>query len=138
MVARIIHFGPDECRRLLVLRSSGFTIDECPSLSQLRSALENKIQPVAVIISETRLCGPADAIALIRAHTRAPLILFQNMAPSYSESDFNLVIPVLTHPTEWLHRLRAVIELSCSTPPDQIPRVPPQPERSSSILRHKA
>lgn len=158
MVARIIHFGTDECRRLLVLRSAGFAVEECPSLPLLRSALEDDTQPLAVVISENRLRITSDAVELVRAHTGAPLILFQNMIQSYNESDFDLVVPVLTYPGEWLYTVLGLIDrakssfpivranadanqpLLTSTPDAEIdiPRPHARPHRPVRTLRHKA
>ena len=141
MVARIIYFGTDECRRLLVLRSAGFAVDECPTLAILRFALEKEDEPAAVIVAEPRRRGPTEAVSLIREHTRAPLILFQNMVQSYSESDFDLVVPVLTYPGEWMYTLCALINRSRAGSADQFPQMPRvhvQPHRPVLVFRHKA
>jgi hypothetical protein len=39
---------------------------------------------------------------LIRSTTAAPLILFQSDKRHYDESQFDMVIPVLTEPQSWL------------------------------------
>lgn len=109
MSARIVHFGEDDCKRLLILRAAGFAVEDCKSLSALRSALHKEGEIAAVVISEGSLRPSPEAIALIHARSQAPLVLFESMANSYDESQFDLIIPVLTHPREWLHRLNEKI-----------------------------
>lgn len=82
MACRIIHFGPDHAHRLMVLRSAGYAIDDCDSLDGLERAFEIEPGADAVAVTETdaRLDGqaPEQVISLVRASSRAPLILFQS------------------------------------------------------------
>jgi hypothetical protein len=114
MAARIIHFGTDSCSRLLVLEHAGYDVDDCPSLIKLDSALAARRSAAAVLMTEDPRVPRREAITLVRSRSSAPLILFQTVAPSVDELEFDLVIPVLTPPREWLEKIAAIIERSRS------------------------
>lgn len=112
MTVRIIHFGADCCNRLLVLKHAGYDVDDCQSLIKLGSTLSAVRQPDAVLMTEDPRASRREAIFLVRSHSSAPLVLFQTVGPTLDESEFDLVIPVLTPPHEWLERVTAAIERS--------------------------
>jgi hypothetical protein len=111
MAARIVHFGADNCSRLLVLEHAGYDIDHCPSIVKLGLALTTEREADAVAITEDPKAPRREAIALVRSRSSAPLILFQT-GSGYDESDFDLVIPALTPTHEWLEKIAAIIEQS--------------------------
>lgn len=110
MAARIIHIGADTCHRLPVLESVGYKVDHCGSVAQLREALEESEEPEAVLVTESRQIRPEDAVSLLRAHSRAPIVLFRETQRSYAEEGFDLVVPVLHPPEAWLAEIAALID----------------------------
>lgn len=112
MAARIVHFGADNCSRLLVLEHAGYKIDHCPSVVKLGLALTTECEADAVVITENPKAPRREAIALVRSRSSAPLILFQTTGSSYDEVDFDLVIPALTPTHEWLEKIGVIIERS--------------------------
>jgi hypothetical protein len=114
MAARVIHFGADSCSRLLVLEHAGYDVDDCPSIIKLCSALAARSNADAVLMTEDPRASRREAISLVRSYSPAPLILFQTVGPTFDEPEFDLVIPVLTPPREWLEKIAATIEHSRS------------------------
>jgi hypothetical protein len=110
MPGKVIHFGPDDCHRLMVLQSAGYTVQDCGSLPQLRLTLESDSAPDAVLMSDGDGVSPQEAIAVARTHSSNPVILFRNTNQSYEDSGFDLVIPCLTPPEVWLTEVDALIE----------------------------
>src|SRR5215472_12463406 len=39
MIAKVVHFGTDDCHRLMVLRSAGYLVEDCACLEQLSGFL---------------------------------------------------------------------------------------------------
>jgi len=112
MPAKVIHFGLDDCHRLMVLRSAGYTVDECRSVLQLREMLETGEVPDAVLISDCEGVSPLEAVTLARTFSPNPLILFRSTNLTYEDGGFDLVVPCLTPPAVWLSEVDAVIEKS--------------------------
>jgi hypothetical protein len=112
MAARVIHFGPDDCHRLMVLRSAGYSVDDCGSLLQLRACLASGAIPDALLMSDGGPVMPEEAIALARTHVSLPVILFRNTTLTYEESGIDLVVPSLTPPEIWLIEVEGLIEKS--------------------------
>jgi len=110
MAPRVVHFGCDDCRRLLVLHMAGYAVDDCPSILNLRSALLDSRQADAVVFSEQDEKERREAITLARSQSSAPLILFETSNGPGDEAEFDLVIPPLTPPHEWLAKLAAAIQ----------------------------
>lgn len=54
------------------------------------------------------------AIALVHSCVVVPIIPFSESQEAYSESDFDLVVPALSHPQEWLADLKSLIECSAA------------------------
>lgn len=107
MAARVIHFGPDDCHRLMVLRSAGYSVDGCNSLNQLRASLVSGAD--AVLMSDAEGIAPQDAVALARMQSSAPVVLFRSTNLSYEDSGFDLVVHSLTPPEVWLNQVDALI-----------------------------
>ena len=109
MTTRMIHFGPDDCHRLMVFRSAGYSIEACGSLSQLHTALRAGGSPEAVFISEGEGIAPQEALSLTKVLTPAPVVLFRSTNRAYEDTGFDLVIHALTPPEVWLKELDALI-----------------------------
>jgi hypothetical protein len=112
MAASIIHFGADECCRLLILRSVGYTVNDCTSVAKLKSFLEEDGGTDAIVLSEVHAGKARQAVATTRSYTSAPLILFEGPDRLGNESEFDLVIPPLSSPEEWLQRIADTIKQS--------------------------
>jgi hypothetical protein len=99
---------------------AGYFVENYLSISQLGIALDpqndSKLDPKAVLMAahDGHLPpeAPRDAVALIRAHCSAPLVLFSDSNHTYAGSGFDLVIPNLTPPEQWLHQIAALLEQS--------------------------
>jgi len=109
VAARVIHIGTDTCRRLPVLESAGYQVQTCISVPELRDALAVDQQLDAVLISEGAEGVSPDAVLLTRSHSSAPIVLFRETQLTFSESLFDLVVPVLDPPQTWLADIAALI-----------------------------
>lgn len=112
MAARILHFGQDTCHRLFVLRSAGYGVAQCGSVFQLRKALLSDGETDAVLMANSPEDVSLDAIAVARSYSTARLILFRDVIADTQEEDFDLVIPPLTPPIQWLNDIAILIERS--------------------------
>jgi hypothetical protein len=110
MGARIIHFGPDDCHRLMVLRTAGYSIDDCRSLIQLRDCLCSGAAAEALLMSDTAGAEPCEAAELAKVYASIPVILFRSNNLSYEESGVDLVVHCLTPPDVWLSEVSSLIE----------------------------
>ncbi len=110
MAARVVYFGCDECRRVPVLHMAGYAVADCPSILKLRSVLQEPGQTSAVLFTGRDEKERKEAVTLARAQSCAPLILFETCNAPGDESDFDLVIPPLTPPQEWLAKIAATIQ----------------------------
>lgn len=114
MAARVIHIGADNCHRLPVLEQAGYTVDVCTSIGELAEALESEdgsgesIEALLLAESET----PEEVISLARAKSNAPLVLFRETQRNLGESAFDLVVPILDSPDDWLSSLADLIARS--------------------------
>ncbi len=112
MAARLIHFGPDDCHRLTVLRSAGYTVDGCVSMAELRVFLLAANEADAILLSDGDGVAPENAAALARSCSSAPVILFSGTNRAYEGAAFDLVVHSLTPPEVWLHEVDALIAKS--------------------------
>lgn len=110
MIARVIHFGTDDCHRLMVLRSAGYVVENCRSLVQLLACLADGAPADALLMSDGEGVSPQEAAALARANSSLPVVLFRNTNVTYEESGFDLVVQCLTPPKVWLNEVDALIE----------------------------
>jgi hypothetical protein len=106
---RLIHFGADDCHRVNVLRSAGYSVDDCRSMRAFREALTAERKPDAVFITEREDDSPGDAISLTKSHSTAPLVLFRRSHGDMSDGSFDLVIESLTPPRQWLQEIDELI-----------------------------
>jgi hypothetical protein len=109
MIARIVHFGSDNSFRVALLKTAGYSVDECNSVSQLHAALIGLREADAVVISEGDGDAPYDAISLTRSTSMVPLILFRSRNPHYDESEFDLVVPEAIDPAKCLSDIARLI-----------------------------
>ena len=111
MAARILHYGQDPCHRLFVLRSAGYSVGQCGSVTQLRAALLSE-ETDAVVITDCPSPASPDAVDVTRSQSSARLILFRDTNADTREEDFDLIIPALTPPAQWLNDIAILIEQS--------------------------
>jgi hypothetical protein len=112
MAARLIHFGLDNCHRLMVLQSAGYSVDDCASLDQLCTSLAAGTGAEAVLMSDNDEPAPEDVVTVARKHSSAPVILFLSSNRTREDSAFDLVVPNLTPPEIWLRDVNALIAKS--------------------------
>lgn len=137
MSATLLHFGPDDCNRLIVLQSAGYRVDLSPSLQELYSAFERSLRPDAVLMTANDQAERRQAVTLVRAHLPTPLVLFQHSDYCPDESEFDLVIPTLTPPSEWLQKIADLIQRSSKPIADsrQIRQESALIQREADIIR---
>lgn len=134
MADRILHFGSDDCNRVIVLRRAGYSVDACLTLPHLHSAFNGDGEFAAVVMSEAHELVRRDALTLVRSRSSAPVILFEHTNYCPDEAAFDLVIRNLTPVREWLDSIAATIEFSralCAQ--SKVIR-----ERSSALLQEVA
>jgi hypothetical protein len=110
MATSVIHFGEDICFRLPVLESAGYSVAECHSIELLSAALRHN--PEAVLLEEEPQSLIEAAAFLTRSRSAASLILFHSEVDSFTAGDFDLVIPSLTPPEEWLSEIADLLQQS--------------------------
>jgi len=107
MGTRIVHFGADECARVILLSGMGYSVNTCgPSLRRLRQALSDECDAIAVEGSDP---GSPDAVKLAREISAAPVVFFEGLATDYKPSEFDLVVRSHTPPDDWLRWLAQLI-----------------------------
>lgn len=102
MIAKAIHFGVDDCYRVLVLQRAGYDVKQSPSLDALIIALQNERHLAAVFISEGDRGSTERAAELVRRFSAARVILFRSSQRSIDEGKFDRVYATLTPPENWL------------------------------------
>jgi len=102
MVAKAIHFGVDDCYRVLVLQRAGYDVRQSPSLDALITALQNERHVAAVFISEGDRESTERAADLVRRFSPARVILFRSSQRAIDEGKFDRVYATLTPPQSWL------------------------------------
>ena len=112
MAARVIHFGPDDCHRLMVLQSAGYAVSDCRTLVQLRTCLATADPADALLTSDAEALEPKEAIALAKTRASLPVVLFRSTNLAYEDSGVDLIVNCLTPPEVWLQEVNALIEKS--------------------------
>jgi len=114
MGIRIVHFGEDTFNRISTLKSNGYSVDECYSLSELHASLVGFLPADAVTIAENDKDGAVTdhAISLTRSISAAPLILFRSESQHFSAPEIDLVVPLNAGTDDWLNDLAKLIERS--------------------------
>jgi hypothetical protein len=116
ILARVIHFGPDDCHRLMVLRSAGYAVENCDSLRQLGMSLSGGASAEAVLMSDGEGVSALEALKVARTHSALPLVLFRSANHRYEELGFDLVVHSLTPPEVWLNDVETLIERTRAVP----------------------
>jgi len=109
MAANLVYFGVDTCHRLPVLMRAGYTVENCYSALQLEAVFDSISPAEAVLMTDHEGKLPQDAITLTRCRPVTPLILFRDSNHSYAESAFDLVVPSLTPPGQWLEQIALLL-----------------------------
>ena len=112
--ARVLHFGRDTSHRVTVLRSEGYTVESCATLEQMIRWFRTGQAADLLCISEDPSCAAEGALAVARAYSRAPLVLFRANYHRYVQRSWNLEVHPLTPPEVWLRelaRLLAVVHI---------------------------
>lgn len=109
MFRKILTFGYDACHRWTVLRFRGFQVQECESIRDLREQLLVSTNVDAVIMVEDVVSVPTEAILAAKSYFDGPLVLFEGRYPVRYECSFDLRIPNLSDPSDWLVRIEALI-----------------------------
>ena len=117
MSRKILTFGYDACHRWTVMRFAGFTIHECESIRDLRQQLMLSMSVDAVIMVEDIVSLPPEAIVAAKSYFQGPLVLFEGRYPDANQDCFDLRIPNLTDPSDWLLRIQTIIDRFASCPP---------------------
>jgi hypothetical protein len=112
MAARVVCFGADDCNRSLVLRNVGYQVDRCPSLIEFRTLIRERADADAVLVTERPTADRRQVVTLTREHSRARLVLFDNSYDDTDEGAYDLIVPPLTPPREWLREIADLIERS--------------------------
>jgi hypothetical protein len=116
MSRKLLTFGYDACHRWAVLRVAGFTLHACQSISELRERLMVARDVDAVVMVEDIVSVPPEALLYAKAYFDGPLVLFEARFQSNYRDSFDLCVPILTGPSEWLPQIEAVIEKDRSRP----------------------
>jgi hypothetical protein len=112
MGVRIVHYGVDDCHRVPVLTFAGYSIADCRSIVQLRAALQSTEEAGAVVMTEIEDLAPHRAVWIARWASAAPLVLFPSRTSRIFEPEFDLVVPALTPPEQWLSEMAELIDRS--------------------------
>jgi len=112
MVAKAIHFGVDDCYRVLVLQRAGYDVKQSTSLDALTIALQNEKHVAAVFISEGDRRSTERAADLVRRFSPAGVILFRSSQRAIDERKFDRVYATLTPPQNWLLATAELIRIS--------------------------
>jgi hypothetical protein len=107
---RIIHFGEDSCHRLMVLESAGYMVERCESIQDIEFYLRSPHLPDAVVVSDDLQRASRVATFLSNADLPLPVILFAGTDEPYTETEYDLIIPALTSPSDWLLSIEETIE----------------------------
>jgi CheY-like chemotaxis protein len=104
----IIHFGNDDCHRVMVLRNAGYTVHECMSAGQLARSFELGTSADMLCISEGLEPLPSEVFAA-KAHCHVPVIYFRTSTGTYSDFKFDFEIEPLTPPNRWLSDIQKTL-----------------------------
>jgi hypothetical protein len=116
MSRKLLTFGYDACHRWAVLRLAGFTVHACQSISELRERLIASRDVDAVVMVEDIVSVPQEALLYAKAYFDGPLVLFEARLQKEYRDSFDLCVPILTGPSEWLPQIEAVIDKDLSRP----------------------
>lgn len=104
-MAKVVHYGFDSCHRIPLLSSAGFEVAGCDSASGIRRLLMAAPYD-AVLFAEF---PSAPLLRITRSFSTAPLIWFPADPLAIADDRFDLVIPPLTPPREWIASIRKLL-----------------------------
>lgn len=107
--ARVIHFGDDECYRTPIMRAAGYEVELCTCIPELQAALKSGEAADLICISESYNQPREDALAISRAMSGAPVVLFRSTMHRYISDRFDLEIDTLATPEVWLVHIGKLI-----------------------------
>jgi len=116
MSRKILTFGYDACHRWAVLRLAGFTVHACESIGELRERLIRRGHVDAVVMVEDIVSIPQEAITAAKSYFEGPLVLFEARAQSRQRESFDLCVPALTSPYDWIAQIEALIDRADPAP----------------------
>lgn len=109
----ILHIGEDFCRRIPIIENAGFAVLQTEiTLPAIHAVFDRGDTFSAVVFHSDFQAPPQIIVGETRTLSAAPFVLFQNPTIACDDTDFDLVIPVLTSPAIWLSKLRDAIEAS--------------------------
>ena len=108
MVARIIHFGFDDCYRVRVLQAAGYDVRESRSLIEFRTHLQREEGVAAVVVSDQEQAEEAATLA----ENTAPVILFRRGTREIDARKFDCIFESTDSPEVWLSELAEAIARS--------------------------
>lgn len=103
----LVHFGLDQCFRMRVLESAGFSVADCGSIEDLSAELLRN--PDALMLEEDPVEQVRQALSLSMSFPEIPLIQFGSplgVAPGAAD----LTVPSFTAPEIWLREVDALIQ----------------------------
>jgi hypothetical protein len=119
---RVLHFGDDTSHRIQVLRSKGYVVDSCATLQQMMSRLRTGQDPDVLCITEEPWCTAEGPVAVARAFSRAPLVLFRSNFRSYTQRGWDLEVAPLISPEVWLEELTELLRSFKESEPAEFSR----------------
>jgi hypothetical protein len=104
----ILFVGDDPCARADVLEHVGYKVARCAcDTDALGQALRH---PVDAVLFQCRPEPPSEAVlSTCRKLTNAPILLFADHNSFFNTRDFDVVVPNLCNPREWLSELGGMI-----------------------------
>lgn len=131
----MIHFGADDCSRVLVLQNSGYSVHQCSIIPELKSALDAPFRPAAALFSDSSRLTRFEAVSLVRDRAfPPPIIFFSHSFDSEDEQSWpDLLVPPFTSPERWLRWVASVIEQSRALRADSVAL-----RERSALLRREA
>lgn len=106
----VVYFDPDGTgHRKEVLRCAGYAVDECRSVPELADCLRAEVGADLVCIADAWNSPAEGALALARGLSMAPIVLFRSSDHNYIQHDWDLEIPPLTHPSDWLAKVEGLL-----------------------------
>ncbi len=112
MASRLVHYGTDECLRLMVLSHTGYSVEASgTSIPSFIRLLIREATDVIAISEDDRDCNP-EAVKISRLLSCAPVVLFEGFDRNSNLPGVDLAIPRGTLPGQWLHEIARVIQLS--------------------------
>src|SRR5581483_5023207 len=106
----ILHFGINDRYRGVVLRSVGYSVQECSTPSELLQVFEPGAHTDLICISEDLVeLPPLEVLAVTKRKCNVPVAFFRGTSRTYSGFKFDLEIEALTPPAKWLSDVRRIL-----------------------------